>query len=358
MKQKTWIAVIILGTLAANAVAYRVVRSRRDSAPEATPDAITRTPTTPPLTTPPPTAPAEPPGEDPNEGLARARRAAGLAALEDRDYDAAVSDFTEALRLRKGDQGDLVELLRIAAELRTREQARQQGEQARAQREPTPAPTRSVQRTRPARGTARAQPRQESTSADETRGGLLLVTSTPPGLMVRVDGKPMDLTPARLPLRAGTYRVALAQGERTLAEETVELGEDDVRSLNRDLTAELALAPRPSATVPAPVESPPPAAPAATSPAATAARAESPPTAEPSVATAAPTATGKGRLDVTSPGLYGEVWINNRPYGFPPLVAQGLPAGPARLEVRVNGVVKRKLTVDVVADQSTAVRIR
>ncbi|WP_141258904.1 MULTISPECIES: PEGA domain-containing protein, partial [unclassified Myxococcus] len=302
-----------------------------------------------------PTPPEEPPREDPNEGLARARRAAGLAALEHRDYDTAVSDFTEALRLRKGDQGDLVELLRIAAELRTREQARQQGEQARAQREPTPAPTRSVQRTRPARGTARAQPRQESTSADETRGGLLLVTSTPPGLMVRVDGKPMDLTPARLPLRAGTYRVALAQGERTLAEETVELGEDDVRSLNRDLSAELAPAPRPTATAPASVEAPPPAA---TSPAATAARAESPPTAEPSVATAAPTATGKGRLDVTSPGLYGEVWINNRPYGFPPLVAQGLPVGPARLEVRVNGVVKRKLTVDVVADQSTAVRIR
>lgn len=350
MKQKTWIAVIILGTLAANAVAYRVVRSQRDSAPEATPDAITRAPTTPP-----PTPPEEPPREDPNEGLARARRAAGLAALEHRDYDTAVSDFTEALRLRKGDQGDLVELLRIAAELRTREQARQQGEQARAQREPTPAPTRSVQRTRPARGTARAQPRQESTSADETRGGLLLVTSTPPGLMVRVDGKPMDLTPARLPLRAGTYRVALAQGERTLAEETVELGEDDVRSLNRDLSAELAPAPRPTATAPASVEAPPPAA---TSPAATAARAESPPTAEPSVATAAPTATGKGRLDVTSPGLYGEVWINNRPYGFPPLVAQGLPVGPARLEVRVNGVVKRKLTVDVVADQSTAVRIR
>ncbi|NOJ80276.1 PEGA domain-containing protein [Myxococcus xanthus] len=354
MKQKTWIAIIILGTLAANAVAYRVVRSRRDSAPEATPGAITHTPPTPP-----PTVPEEPPKEDPNEGLARARRAAGLAALEDRDYDAAVSDFTEALRLRKDDQGDLVELLRIAAELRTREQARQQGEQARAQREPTPAPARSVQRTRPARGTARAQPRQESTSADEARGGLLLVTSTPPGLMVRVDGKPMDLTPARLPLRAGTYRVALAQGERTLAEETVALGEDDVRSLNRDLTAELAPAPRPTANAPASVEAPPPAAaPAATSPAATAARADSPPTAEPSVATAAPTATGKGRLDVTSPGLYGEVWINNRPYGFPPLVAQGLPAGPARLEVRVNGVVKRKLTVDVVADQSTAVRIR
>ncbi len=49
MKQKTWIAVIILGTLTANAVAYRVVRSQRDSAPEATPDAITRAPTTRPL---------------------------------------------------------------------------------------------------------------------------------------------------------------------------------------------------------------------------------------------------------------------------------------------------------------------
>jgi hypothetical protein len=163
----------------------------------------------------------------------------------------------------------------------------------------------------------------------------------------------VDLTPARVPLRAGTYRVTLAQGERRLAEETVELGEDDVRSINKDLTAELA--PPPSRPAPQPVA----AAPVPTSPAATAA-AQPVATPGPSagLTTVARAATGKGDLDVTSPALYGEVWINNRPYGFPPLKAQGLPAGPARVEVRVNGVVKRKLTVEVEPDRLTAVRVR
>ncbi|RKH59007.1 PEGA domain-containing protein, partial [Corallococcus llansteffanensis] len=63
-------------------------------------------------------------------------------------------------------------------------------------------------------------------------------------------------------------------------------------------------------------------------------------------------------LEVTSPGLYGEVWINNRPYGFPPLSAQALPAGPARVEVRVNGEVKRRMTVEVEPGRSTRVRVR
>ncbi len=353
MKQSTWIVAILLGTVTANAVVYGVLRGRHAESPTAPAVAVADAPRPPPVAVasvtqaPTPPAPAAVQVEDANSGLARARRASGLAALEDRDYETAVGEFTEALRLRGDDKGDLVELLRIATDLRTREQDRTR-ERARPTRE---APARS--KSRATRVTARTQAKEEPV-AEEPRNGLLLVTSTPPGLMVLVDGKTVDLTPARVPLRPGTHRVALAQGERRLAEETVELDEDEVHSINRDLSAELAPKPAPVAAAPAPTS---PAAAAAAVPMGSVAAAVPQPTAvAPSVARAA--VSGKGDLDVTSPALYGEVWINNRPYGFPPLKAQGLPAGPARVEVRVNGVVKRKMTVEVEPDRLTAVRVR
>lgn len=347
MKQKTWIAVIVVGTLALNAMAYVVVRKRRAADPIPT-TAPVAPPTQAETATPPP---PPPPLDDASEGLARARRAAGLAALEDRDYDTAVSEFTEALSLRKAPGGDLVELLRIATDLQSRERGRGRTEQAKATREP---PARQPARTRASKAAtaARAQPKEEPAVLEEPRGGLLLVTSTPPGLVVQVDGKAVDMTPARLPLRAGTYRVALAQGDRRLVEETVKLEEDAVHSLNRDVSGQLT----PVVARPAAPTSPPVAAPvAAVEP--PAAHAPTP------VASAAPTvtkaaATGRGELDITSPALYGEVWVNNRPYGFPPLVAQNLPAGPARVEVRVNGEVKRRMSVEVEPGRRTAVRVR
>ncbi|XXF77951.1 PEGA domain-containing protein [Myxococcaceae bacterium GXIMD 01537] len=358
MKQKTWIAVILLGTVAVNGVAYLALRARRASVPATyegvpPPAAPARAAAAQPPAAPAPAAPLE---EDANAGLARARRAAGLAALEDRDYDKAISEFTEALSLRK-DKGDLVELMRIASDLRTREQARAKEETAKHAQAPA-APARPAARPKPTRLAARTQPREEpQTPAEEARGGLLLVTSTPPGLVVLVDGKAMDLTPARMPLRAGTYRVALAQGERRLIEETVEVGEDTVRSLNRDLTAELAPPPTPARAAPAP---PPAVAAAAPAPTTVPASAEATPRSEsqvvPAVARAA--VAGKGSLDITSPALYGEIWVNSRPYGFPPVTAKDLPAGPAKVEVRVNGEVKRRMTVQVAADSSTPVRVR
>jgi hypothetical protein len=345
MKQKTWITAILVGTVAANAVAYVVVRSRRPAEPLPTAPAVTEAPRPAPAAV---ASAAAAPQEDANAGLARARRAAGLAALEDRDYDTAVAEFTEALRLRKDDKGDLVELLRIAADLRTREQSRSRDSEE-------PRPTRASKTKAVRLASARPQSREESpapaAAAEVPKNGLLLVTSTPPGLTVLVDGKTVDLTPARLPLREGTYRVALAQGERRLAEETVELGEDDVVSINRDLTAELS--PRPAPAAPAQAAAPAPA------PVAPASEPEPQPVRGPTPApTSVAAVAAKGDLNVTSPSLYGEVWINNRPYGFPPVLAQGLPAGPARIEVRVNGVVKRKMTVEVEPGRSTPVRVR
>ncbi|MFE8601282.1 PEGA domain-containing protein [Archangium violaceum] len=374
MKQKTWIVVILLGTIAINAVAYMVVRSRRAPVSVEAPAAVASpTPAPPSPTEPRPTAAPDPSAqEEANAGLARARRAAGLAALEDRDYNKAVAEFTEALSLRK-DKGDLVELLRIASDLQSRDQSR---EQARAQAEvakPEPVPVaRPVSKAKPVRVALRTKPttKEEPLPVSETaRNGLLLVTSTPPGMVVMVDGKAVDLTPARLPLRAGSHRVALAQGERQLFEDTVEIEADEVRSINRDLTAELA--PRPGTppptsarTQPEPtaVAAPTPVIPAsATSPGSTvtaSATLEPRPPSEASSTTARPAAGGKGNLDITSPALYGEVWINNRPYGFPPVTAKDLPAGQARVEIRVNGAVKRRMTVEVEPGRSTSVRVR
>ncbi|NBD08846.1 PEGA domain-containing protein [Corallococcus silvisoli] len=355
--QKTWVAVILLGTVAANAGAYLVVRSRKAAQAVATP--VATRPSTPPseVAAPPPVAPAL---EDASAGLSRARRASGLAALEDRDYAKAVTDFTEALSLRKDNGGDLVELLRIATDLRSREQSRT----AQTSTPRDPAPSRVTPRTRAARIAAqRAQAREQQTAPqqEEARGGLLLVTSTPPGLVVMVDGKAVDMTPARLPVSAGSHRVVLAQGDRHLYEETVVVDEDVVRSLNRDLSAELTPpTPRPAA-VPVAAVAPPPASSAVPVGGLSAgARSQDvTPPPEPSVAKAAVAQVAqRGDLEVTSPGLYGEVWINNRPYGFPPVSAQALPAGPARVEVRVNGEVKRRMTVEVEPGRSTRVRVK
>jgi len=377
MKQKNWIAVILVGAVAVNGVAYVALRARDPSPPVAGPPRVAslpRTNPTPPvepapapeppanpITTPP--APVAPPEED-NPGLARAHRASGLAALEDRDYDKAVAEFTEALHLRK-DKGDLVDLLRIAEELRSRGQAKTaRVEPSRPAREP-PAPSRSSAKSRPVRTASRAQAKEEPESDSEgARGGLLLVTSTPPGLVVQVDGKARDLTPARLPLPAGRYRVALSHGERRLLEELVDVKEDSVQSLNRDLTAELA----PAAPPPTVATRPAPEPVVASAAVAASGTPRPPPAPEPSANTGGQSAqrtepavarvADKGDLDVTSPSLYGEVWINNRPYGFPPVTARGLPSGPARVEVRVNGEVKRRMTVEVEPGRRTAIRVR
>ncbi|WP_223635795.1 PEGA domain-containing protein [Corallococcus sp. EGB] len=358
--QKTWVAVILLGTVAVNAGAYLVVRSRKAAPPE---PVVTRNPAPATVQPPPPTvASVAPQAEAANAGLVRALRASGLAALEDRDYERAVAQFTEALKLRPDDKdSDLTRLLGIATDLRSRDLSRT----AHGAPGHEPAPSRAPPRSRAAKlAAARAAREQQSAQPasheEEPKGGLLLVTSTPPGLVVMVDGKALDLTPARLPVSAGMHRVVLAQGDRHLHEETVEVDADAVRSLNRDLTAELTPPASKPAAVPvaavAPASPPAPNAVPAGGPGVAPRAAEPATPSEPSVANAA--VAQRGDLEVTSPGLYGEVWINGRPYGFPPISAQALPSGPAKVEVRVNGEVKRRMTVEVEPGRSTRVRVK
>ena len=68
--------------------------------------------------------------------------------------------------------------------------------------------------------------------------------------------------------------------------------------------------------------------------------------------------SGTGALAISSPGLYGVVWVNGRPRGYPPVELSDMPPGPTKVEVRVNGVEKRSSTVVVKPGVTTSVNLR
>lgn len=302
------------------------------------------------------------PEEREREDRALARRAAGLAALEAGDYDRAIAAFAEA-RAAAGDKAYVAELMRVAEELARR---------------PPPPPARRAAAPRPAKpspvarwaGRSRPVERTEPTVAQEPppppeappppppapASGLLLVTTTPRGLLVQIDEVPLDLTPTRASLKVGSHHVALFDGDNKVYETNVDVKPGTATTLLKDLSAAVAPATRPRSPLPSLAKedapSPPAAAPLESPLTIRATPAEMPPLPPPR-----PRAAVTGALEITSPGLYGEVWINGRPWGFPPLRAGDLPAGPTRVGVRVNGIEERSATVAVVPGQTTAVRL-
>src|SRR5581483_5827069 len=137
-------------------------------------------------------------------------------------------------------------------------------------------------------------------------------------------------------------------GDRKVYETNVEVRPGSPTTLLRDLSAELT-PPPPPALAPAPFSKerladesagPGPTPIAQPSPATSPGRSRKVAAASAQVVPP-PLAPRTGSLDITSPGLYGEIWINGRPRGFPPLHAEDLPVGRARIGVRVNGVEQR-----------------
>lgn len=357
MNQRTLLLSAVAGFVLVNGGAYLVVKSLK-APPAASPaagDELARR------------------RRDQEEG--HRRRAAGLAALEAADYEKALINLTEA-KVLLGDQASVDQLLKVTEDLRARgprppepaaaaaptgaapgptaapvptaaatpaeEPARKAAAPRPAPAGPPPAAPAPARTATVARAPAPARETAEPRAAEPApRTGLLLVTTTPRGVLVQVDGAAVDLTPMRVSLRPGTHRVVLLDGERHLHEAQVEVVEGQVTTVLRDVSAELAqgraeAAPAPSRPPPAPEAAPEPARPAEER---------------------AP-AAAVGGLDVTSPGLYAELWINGRSYGFPPVSARQLPAGPARIEARVNGAVKRRAEVEVVAGQVQQVKVR
>jgi PEGA domain len=290
------------------------------------------------------------------EETALARRAAGLAALEDGDYDKAFANFSEA-RALLGDRAHVGELLRVTNDLRNRPRS------ALRPHAPEPVRTMAVLRPSPRLSAGRRGTIREELSADASQGqgavqqGLIVVTTNPRGLLVRVDETPIDLTPMRTKVRSGSHRVALFDGDRKVYETTLDVKEGGTATLQKDLPSEKGAEPSHAAP---PIASPALAA-ADESPRAIAAPVSDPtPRPAPPPLTPPPgaLATTTGTLEVSSPGLYGVVWINGRPRGYPPLAIGDLPTGPTKVEVRVNGIQKRTSTVVIQPGVTTSINLR
>jgi hypothetical protein len=304
--------------------------------------------------------------ESSKDDTAMARRAVGLAALEAGEYDKALINFTEAKSLI-GDRANVADLLRVTEDLRGRARTTRAAPLP-AVAPPAPvappplvaAPTPRAPRRQQAvpNVAARESTPTETPAPESPPAGLLLVTSNPRGLLVHVDGAVADLTPMRASVKPGLHRVALFDSDRKLYETSVDINEGAAATVYKDLSAEVGgdgarSAAAPVAATKEEVGRSVNAAAVVEPGAATVGRAA--PVA--AVGRAAPVAT-VGALDITSPGLYGMVWLNGRPLGFPPVQAGDLPVGPVKIEVRVNGVEKRAATVLVQPGVTTSVKVK
>jgi hypothetical protein len=286
------------------------------------------------------------------EQLARARRAAGVAALESGDYDKAQVNFAEAQALI-GAAAKVDDLLKITSDLRTRVDI--VARPARPAAVPDPTPARPARPVRVAAVEPRPVSRPLEVAEPAASGtGTLLVSTTPRGLLVQVDGTALDLTPMRAAVKVGSHRVTLFDGDRKLYETSVEIREGTASTVLKDLSAEF------SAMEVARVE-PRPEAPTRPEPRPAAKQLEparpDPTPAEPIGPEPAPVVAATGGLQVSAPGLYGEVWVNGRSVGFAPVTVEDLKPGAAKIEVRVNGVVKRSTTAVVEAGQVKPLRL-
>jgi hypothetical protein len=295
--------------------------------------------------------------DDPEvEARALARRSAGLAALDAGEYEKALIDFTEA-RALLGDKANVSELLRVTEDLRSKRDRAAAPRPTHVAAAPSPPPPRPV--SRPSVG-RRMAVRETPIPAVETTplppppppaSGLLIVSTTPRGLLVHVDEAAIDLTPMRTKVKPGSHRVALFDGDRKVYEATVDVKDGGTATLVKDLPVEMAVEMAPPREAPPPPPAPP--APRAEPPRTIAARLPAPaPRSRPAVVPPpASSPVEPSSLQITSPGLYGVVWINGRPRGYPPLEVDDV-TGTAKIEIRVNGIAKRTKTVELAPGRS------
>ncbi len=233
---------------------------------------------------------------EPTGDVSRALRAAGLAALESGRYDEAVKRFTEAAKSSKA-SADLPQLMKIAMELRDRSSAspakgtvtttdmagaaaadkpeetarvdegraeddkpddkptvassvREDAKAAAKRRErEREAAAREREREREkarrvaaasARTTSKPEPVDVETSTTSSPG-TIIVSSTPSGLTVQLDGKVMDQTPLRLTAEPGSHEIALLHNSTVVFSRRLNVVSSSVQSLDPDVSAQVAL---------------------------------------------------------------------------------------------------------------------
>jgi hypothetical protein len=367
-------AVVFLAVNLVAALAYRSVKKGRA---EGTPEAVA---------TPPVDSTANPRAD---MALLRAHRAQAVDAIETGDYEAAVKTLTEIVKSGRG-VGDEPELLHIAKDLQEKHAQKAASPPAAvAMREPpeekaAPAPPVAAKETRPEpkekepppsikekkpdpKHPAKAPkppPREERKVASakpvpvipdrEPESGQVLVMSVPSGLSAEVDGTPAGNTPTRYTTAPGVHTVALYKGTQRVAERTVTVSENSVATADFDIRDQLQPAPvvlkerepeKEKESAPPPPEEKQPEKARVDPPAL-------PPT------TPASAVAGMGEVMVPPMSLAGNVYINGKSYGPPPVLARDVPAGSATVELRVGDAVKRSKVVPVEAHQRATVKFR
>lgn len=155
----------------------------------------------------------------------------GLIALQAEDYRVAAEEFALALRAPHPPP-DAVDLLILAKSLEGRRpDAPESGVSSKAV-------TSVVEEMLPT--TAERSLGVEAEEEVVARStGLIQVNTKPSGLIVRVDGKVRDLSPARIEVSTGTHEVTLAWGDQLLVERKIDVVEDVPVRLDEDLTEEI-----------------------------------------------------------------------------------------------------------------------
>jgi hypothetical protein len=258
---------------------------------------------------------------DTERARGNAHKLAGIAALEEGRTERALAEFYAAAA-DLGPEANVDMLIAAAEALRVK----QRGQVTAPAAQPV--------------DVASPAPQEEGESPVGVTQPVAVSPPAPPPTQ-----RPAATGPARPP-SGGPARQGVYRPRRAVAEtEAPEPQPEAQRRAEAVQPVPPEVAPVPAAAV-APVSEPPKAPP------------EAPVISPPAPSSLVPSRATTGGLDVTSPGLYAEVWINDRPYGYPPVEARELGAGQTRVEVRVNGEVKRATEVTVIPGEVLKVRVR
>jgi hypothetical protein len=173
--------------------------------------------------------------------LALDRRTKALEALRVEDYDTAIANLEAAQQL----DPTLVEIPKFIEVAKKLKASRTEVQEMKAELAEAPveqpkelkpvveAPKQQkAEPVRESRAKPRERTRETQTKPEPTGPGVLIVTTSPTKLLVEIDGKARDLTPARIELSAGTHSVRIIDGERALFAKEIDLDHGEVLALN------------------------------------------------------------------------------------------------------------------------------
>lgn len=183
------------------------------------------------------------------------RRDKALEALRVEDYDKAISNL-EAAQTLDPTLNEIPKFIEVAQKLKAAREAKSSEEkpeekiaEAPVHRQPEPVAEAKVAHVEKreaspkidARAKAREQAREREKEREpkkvveqraEVAPGVLLVTTNPTKLLIEVDGKARDLSPARIEVTPGAHSVRIIDGERAVYSKEIDLDAGEVFALN------------------------------------------------------------------------------------------------------------------------------